>query len=47
MLGLVDHVAAGLGVLIVGEPIANRPHPAANAVACIDDRDVAPAAATS
>ena len=39
MLVLVDHVAAGLGVLPVDEAVANRPDAAADPVARLDDGD--------
>ena len=39
VLLLVDHVAAGLGVLPLGEAVADRPDPAADAVARVDDGD--------
>ena len=39
MLRLVDHVAAGLGVLAIGEAIADRPHAAAGTLAGLDDGD--------
>ena len=37
LLRLVDHVAAGFGVLAVGEAVADRPDAAAHAVARLDD----------
>ena len=37
---LVDEIAAGLGVLAVREPVAERPDPPADAVARVDDDDV-------
>ena len=40
VLRLVDHVAAGFGVLALGEAVADRPHAAADAVARLDHRDV-------
>ena len=46
-LVLVDQVAAGLGVLAVGEAVAQRPDAAADAVARVDDGDRAPSATRS
>ena len=40
VLGFVDHVAAGFGVLAFGETVADGPHAAADAVARIDHRHV-------
>ena len=40
MLRLVDHVAAGFGVLPFGEAVADRPDPAADAVARVEHRHV-------
>ena len=39
-LRLVDHVAAGFGVLAVGEAVADGPDAPADAIARVDDRDV-------
>ena len=40
MLRLVDHVAADFGVLPFGEPVADGPDPAADAVARVENRHV-------
>ena len=40
VLALVDQIAARFRVLAVGEPVANRPHAAAETAARVDDGDV-------
>ena len=42
VLRFVDHVAAGLGVLPIGEAVADGPDAAADAVAGVEDRHVGP-----
>ena len=39
LLRLVDQIAARFGVLLFGEPVANRPDASADAVARVDDGD--------
>ena len=39
-LRVVDHVAAGFGMLTVGEPFMDRQHSSADAVTRVDDRHV-------
>ena len=40
VLLLVDHVAAGFGVLPLGKAVADRPHAPANAIARVHDGDL-------
>ena len=39
VLRVVDQVAAGFGVLVLGKAVPNRPHASAHAIARVDDGD--------